>query len=203
MSHPPIPPPFATRIARRNLGWSAARITADPDAFARLQGTQHPELLLFTCCDHRVPVPDLLDLPPGSAFVYRNIANRVPYGDHGVRAALTYAVDHLHVPHVVVCGHDECGGVRAAMSDAPLDYPLDAWLRPVRALYDQVRPELEALDPPERLRRMVELNVRAQCQQLRAILHDHDPAPMVHGWVYTLSDGTLRMLEPNAERVTA
>jgi carbonic anhydrase len=87
---------------------------------------QAPEVMVIGCCDSRVSPEVIFDAGPGELFVVRNVANLVPVyqpdgGAHGVSAALEYAVQVLHVKHIVVLGHAQCGGIRAFIDKiAPL-----------------------------------------------------------------------------------
>jgi carbonic anhydrase len=83
---------------------------------------QSPAVMVIGCCDSRVSPEVIFDAGPGELFVVRNVANLVPVyqpdgGAHGVSAALEYAVRALHVKHVVVLGHAQCGGIRAFIDD--------------------------------------------------------------------------------------
>ena len=150
-----------------------------------------------------------MGLEPGRAFVHRNVANIVVNTDLNAQAVIQYAVDYLGVKHVVVCGHYGCGGVAAAMQSADMGL-LNGWLREVRDVYRLHAKELNAIeDENARYRRLVELNVEEQCNnviktswvQKHYIDHGY---PTVHGWVYDLHDGHLVDLEvPFLERLEA
>jgi carbonic anhydrase len=173
---------------------------------------QSPDALFIGCSDSRV-VPELLtNSSPGSLFVVRNIANVVPVLEHpdaSVGAAIEYAVGHLRVAHVVVCGHTCCGGVMAAMSgiDRLHDLPsLKEWLSgAIQPAIDQVaRTEATgpALDADVRWRRVVEENVVVQLGNLLAFPCVAEAVRAdeleLHGWVYDLHDVALSVYDPTS-----
>ena len=101
--------------------------------------------------------------PPGSVFVHRNIANQVSNTDVNSHSVLQYAVSVLKVKHIVVCGHYDCGGVRAATLNADHGSPLENWLRNIRDTYRIYKDELDSIpDVVERRKRLVEKNVIEQ-----------------------------------------
>ncbi|MFT7518318.1 MAG: carbonic anhydrase [Kiritimatiellia bacterium] len=182
-----------------NAEWVASKTADDPEFFSRMAESQHPDFLFIGCADSRVPANVIMGTEPGNVFVHRNVANLVPNTDTNVMAVIQYAVEHLHVKHVVVCGHYGCGGVAAAMQPADLGL-LNGWLREIRDVYRLHRDELAAIeDQAERYRRLVELNVQEQViavtktsyVQKHYLQHGY---PTVHGWVYDLSDGLLNDL---------
>jgi carbonic anhydrase len=84
------------------------------------------------CSDARVPANEIMGEECGSVFVVRNVANLVISTDFNLMAALQYAVTVLKVPHIIVCGHYDCGGVRASMERKDTSPPLENWLRNIR-----------------------------------------------------------------------
>lgn len=195
------------RVFENNARWVAERTEHDPGFFERLAEQQVPDFLYIGCADSRVPANQIMGLEPGEVFVHRNIANLVVNTDLNGQGAIAYAVEILHVKHVIVCGHYGCGGVSAAMASKDLGL-LNGWLREVRDVYRLHRAELDAIaDPPERYRRLVELNVHEQCNNVikTAAVQKHwlqYGYPIVHGWVYDLHNGLLRDLEvPFEERL--
>ncbi len=191
--------PIYKDVFESNRQW-VKNMTADqPDFFSELAKAQNPDFLFIGCSDSRVPTSTVMGLRPGKVFVHRNIANLVVNTDANGQSAIEYAVTHLSVKHVVVCGHYGCGGVKAAM--IPADFGgLNGWLREVRDVYRHHRVELNAIeDEDARYRRLVELNVYEQCVnvtktacvQKSYLQHGY---PIVHSWVYSLEDGLLRDL---------
>ena len=171
----------------------------DADFFKNLAKEQNPEYLYIGCSDSRVTTEELMGLKPGEVFVHRNIANLVNTLDLNAISAIQYAVEHLKVKHIIVCGHYDCGGIKAAMSPEDLGL-LNPWLRNIRDIYRLHRIELDAItDEKERNNRLVELNVQEQCinviklacVQERYIVDEY---PIVHGWVFDISTGKLKDL---------
>lgn len=187
------------QVFENNRAWVAARRRDDPTFFERLAADQSPDFLYIGCADSRVPANQIMGLEPGDVFVHRNIANLVVNTDINAQSVIAYAIDVLHVKHIVVCGHYGCGGIRAAMQPADLGI-LNGWLREVRDVYRMHEEELDGIgDDEDRHRRLVELNVREQCYNVIKIasLQKHYLAhgfPRVHGWVYDLSQGLLKDL---------
>jgi len=154
------------KVFKNNEAWIKDKLSTDERYFEELGKGQSPELLYIGCSDSRVTAEDLMGLGPGEVFVHRNIANMVISIDLNVMSVVNYAVDHLKVNHVVVCGHYACGGVKAAMQSADLGI-LNPWLRNIRDVYRIHRNELEAItDEDKRYDRLVELNVQEQCVNL-------------------------------------
>ena len=136
-----------------------------------------------------------MGVQPGEVFVHRNIANMVISIDLNVMSVLNYAVRHLKVNHVVVCGHYFCGGVKAAMQPQDMGI-LNPWLRNIRDVYRLHKEELNAIaDENARYNRLVELNVQEQCVNLiktAAIQEAYkDRKLQVHGWVFDIHSGKL------------
>lgn len=188
------------QVFENNRAWVEARRREDPDFFARLAADQKPDFLYIGCADSRVPANQIMGLEPGEVFVHRNVANLVVNTDINAQSVIAYAIEVLHVKHIIVCGHYGCGGVQAAMRPADLGI-LNGWLREVRDVYRLHEEELDAIeDEQTRYRRLVELNVREQCVNVikTASLQKHyitEGFPTVHGWVYDLNQGLLRDLE--------
>ena len=183
------------KIFENNEDWIASKLESDSDYFKNLDKGQKPEILYIGCSDSRVTAEDLMGAEPGEVFVHRNIANMVTSIDLNVMSVLNYAVRHLRVKNVVVCGHYSCGGVKAAMESADLGI-LNPWLRNIRDVYRMHKDELNALkDEKKKYDRLVELNVKEQCINLiktAAIQQAHKEYDLqVHGWVFDISTGKL------------
>jgi carbonic anhydrase len=119
------------RLLENNAAWAAQMVARDPHFFERLRGQQSPEYLWIGCSDSRVPANEIVGLAPGELFVHRNVANVVFHNDLNCVSVLQYAVDVLHVKHVIVTGHYGCGGVRAVFDETPLGTIVvrEAWAR--------------------------------------------------------------------------
>jgi carbonic anhydrase len=187
------------KLIENNQEWSAGKISEDKDFFNRLKDIQHPDFLWIGCSDSRVPADQITGTQPGEIFVHRNIANMVVHTDLNLLSVLEYAVVHLKVKEVIVCGHYGCGGVKAAMGRH--DYGLiNKWLRNIKDVYRYNKNYLDAIrDENARANKLVELNVIEQVYNVceTTIIQrawKNDNAPNVHGWVYGLDDGKLHKL---------
>lgn len=178
-----------------NRQFVAEQLAADPRCFEHLAEGQHPDFLWIGCSDSRVSPNLITGTGPGEMFVHRNIANLVVQTDMNLLSVLQYAVEVLQVDHVIVCGHHGCGGVRAAMGTHSHGL-LDNWLRAVKDTEQHHAAELEGLDETARLRRLVELNVIEQVDNLGKT-HIVQQAwrqrarPYIHGWVFDVATGCI------------
>ena len=151
------------QIFANNRKWIATKLSIDGEYFKKLAEGQNPRILYIGCSDSRVTAEELMGVQPGEIFVHRNIANMVPANDLNSLSVVSYAVTHLKVDHIVVCGHYNCGGIKAAMVQQDFGI-LNPWLRAIRDVYRTHQEELEAIDNQEqKYRRFVELNVQEQC----------------------------------------
>jgi carbonic anhydrase len=185
-----------SEIFEHNKKWVAERTAADPGFFEKLATDQEPEFLYIGCSDSRVPANEIMGLEPGDVFVHRNVGNLVNNSDLNAQAVIDFAVSHLHVKHIIVCGHYNCGAVKAAMVPRDLGI-LNPWLRNIRDVYRMHYDELQAISgEKDRYNRLVELNVKEQCYNVIKIATiqksylDHK-YPVVHGWVFDLHRGYL------------
>jgi carbonic anhydrase len=178
-----------------NEHWIKEKLASDPAYFEHLAKGQSPEFLYIGCSDSRVTAEDLMGIKPGEAFIHRNIANLVNNVDLNVMSVLNYAVKHLKVNHIVVCGHYACGGVKAAMTPTDMGI-LNPWLRNIRDVYRLHKDELNSIsDEEKRYDRLVELNVQEQCVNLikTAAVQQayYERGLQVHGWVFDIHTGRL------------
>lgn len=183
------------KIFKNNEQWVAEKIGKDPDYFNNLSKGQSPEVLYIGCADSRVTAEDLMGVQPGEVFVHRNVANMVISIDLNVMSVINYAVRHLKVKHIVVCGHYECGGVKASLQAADLGI-LNPWLRNIRDVYRIHQAELDIIENTQaRFDRLVELNVQEQCINViktAAVQQAYkDWGLSVHGWVFNVRNGKL------------
>ena len=183
------------QIFRNNNEWIARKLKSDVDYFKKLALGQSPEILYIGCSDSRVCVEELMGVKPGEVFVHRNIANIVPNTDLSSMSVVNYAVSHLKVKHIVVCGHYYCGGVKAAMQPADLGI-LNPWLQNIRDVYRLHKQILDLIDDEQlKYKRLVELNVQEQCVN---VIKTSDVQKSyiegniaVHGWVFDIHSGKL------------
>lgn len=186
------------RLLEYNERWVGDRVQERLDYFDRLKDDQNPEYVWIGCSDSRVPAEVVTGCQPGDLFVHRNVANEVVHTDLNLLTVLHYALDHLRVKHIIVCGHYGCGGVKAAMSRRNLGL-INKWLRNVKDVYERHAAELDALSDEPRFRRLVELNVIQQVADLAktSIVQRHwtqGERPWLHGWVYDIHTGRLKTL---------
>jgi carbonic anhydrase len=185
-------------LLKENKNWAAKKVSDDPEYFNRLAHLQTPEFLWIGCSDSRVPANEITGTEPGEIFVHRNVANLVINTDVNLLSVLDYAVNHLKVRHVIVCGHYGCGGIKAATTNTDFKPVLNMWLRNIKDVYRIHREELDAIENvDQKTDRLVELNVQEQVFNLaktsiiqRAWKQEQRPA--LHGWVYGLKDGLIK-----------
>lgn len=183
------------KIFKNNERWVAEKLSHDPAYFTKLSQGQSPEILYIGCADSRVTAEDLMGVQPGEVFIHRNVANMVISVDLNVMSVINYAVRHLKVKHIVVCGHYECGGVKASLQPKDLGI-LNPWLRNIRDVYRLHNDELNAIqDEHKRFDRLVELNVQEQCINIiktAAVQEAYNERGItVNGWVFDIRTGKL------------
>jgi carbonic anhydrase len=186
------------KLLLENKAWAAEKKSDDPEYFERLAKLQTPEFLWIGCSDSRVPANEITGTQPGEIFVHRNVANLVVNTDVNLLAVLDFAVTHLKVKHVIVCGHYGCGGIKAAATKTDYRPVLNMWLRNIKDVMRLHREELEKIENEElRADRLVELNVQEQVNNLAktTIIQrcwKKEKRPDLHGWVYGLKDGIIK-----------
>lgn len=186
------------KLLQNNKTWAKETVDQDADFFNRLANTQTPEFLWIGCSDSRVPANEVTGTRPGEIFVHRNVANLVVNTDVNLLSVLSYAVDHLKVKHVIVCGHYGCGGVKASMTKTDFKPVLNMWLRNIKDVQRFHREELNAIkDENAKVDRLVELNVQEQVINLAktSVIQRawaNEQRPHIHGWVYGLGDGIIK-----------
>lgn len=193
-------PDFYSKIIENNKKWVSDNLARDPDFFNRLKDTQSPPLLWIGCADSRVPANEIIGAKPGEVFVHRNIANMVIHTDMNMLSVLDYSVNVLKVKHVIVCGHYGCGGVKAAMGNAPVGI-IDNWIRHIKDSYRYRKSEIESIkDEKEKFNRFVEWNTKQQVLNLAVTsivqqAWSKGQSLSIHGWVYGLDTGLIKDLE--------
>lgn len=201
-------------IFENNKRWVAESVEKDPDYFNRMATGQSPQILWIGCSDSRVPANRIMGLDAGDVFVARNVANQVIGTDVSMMSVLQYAVNVLKVPHIVICGHYDCGGVKASMENVDHVPPLENWLRHIRDTYRLHAAELDRIkDLGQRTRRLVEINTVEQClevfktgvvQRKRVETYTDPDAPYtqprIHAVVFDPADGSLRELDIDWKR---
>ena len=180
----------------RNREWATKVEAARPGFFTGLRNQQKPRYMWLGCADSRVPANELVDLLPGELFVHRNVANLLVHSDLNALSVVQYAVEVLGVQHIIVVGHSNCGGIRAALTNQRAGL-VDNWLRHVQDVRDLQQEFLNGLDESLRVDALVELNVLEQARNVcrTTVVTDawqRGQSVVVHGWVYGLDDGLLQ-----------
>ena len=180
----------------RNREWATKVESARPGFFTSLLAQQKPRYMWLGCADSRVPANELVDLLPGELFVHRNVANLLVHSDLNALSVIQYAVDVLGVQHIIVVGHSNCGGIRAALTN-PRAGLVDNWLRHVQDVRDLQEEFLNGLHESLRVDALVELNVLEQARNVcrTTVVTDawqRGQSVVVHGWVYGLDNGLLQ-----------
>lgn len=185
------------KLLLENKAWSEEISRTDPGYFKRLAVEQKPDFLWIGCADSRVPAETVVNAKPGEIFVHRNIANQIITTDFNSLSVLQYAVEVLHVKHIIVCGHYGCGGVKAALQPQSSKLVIaNKWLLHIKDVYRLHQDELESMDRSKMLNRLIELNIIEQVYRLAhtSIIQSawkHGHKPTLHGWVYGLENGLI------------
>ncbi|HEX4944840.1 MAG TPA: carbonate dehydratase [Usitatibacteraceae bacterium] len=188
-----------SRLFENNKSWSERIRKHDPEFFRELSRQQSPAYLWIGCADSRVPANEIVGLLPGELFVHRNVANLVVHTDLNCLSVIQFAVDHLKVRHVIVCGHYGCSGVRAALGRDRLGL-VENWLRHVQDVRNKHADVISALaGAAAQADRLCELNVIEQVVNVceTSIVRDaweRGQDVSLHGWIYGIADGLLRDL---------
>lgn len=193
------------RIFEANKEWVENQKAEDPLFFEKLSMDQTPEYLYIGCSDSRVHANEIMGVQPGQVFVHRNIGNLVVNTDLNVLSVINFAVEVLHVKYIIVCGHYDCGAVKAAMKPKDLGI-LNPWLRNIRDVYRLHEKELDNILSLEDMnKRLVEMNVYEQClnvlktAEVQKAYHETG-YPIVAGWIFDLKNGLLKDLEIDYKR---
>ncbi len=186
------------KIIENNKEWIKTKLGEDADFFNKLGAGQNPNILYIGCSDSRVTAEEMMGAGPGEMFVHRNIANMVISNDLSAMGVINYAVSHLKVDHIIVCGHYGCGGIKAAMESQDLGI-LNPWLRNIRDVYRLHKNTLNAIeDEQERYKKLVELNVQEQCintiKTADVQRANRERGLRVYGWVFDVKTGVLKDL---------
>lgn len=180
-----------------NKAWAKSRLDLDAEYFQKMARDQKPMYLWIGCADSRVPPSEITNTDPGEMFVHRNIANLVIHTDTNLMSVLQYAVEVLKIPHIIVCGHYNCGGVRAALTHNSYGL-IDNWVRNIKDTLFTHRTEINSIGSEmDQVNRLVELSVMRQVQNVAhtAIVQKswkETQYPYIHGWVYDLNNGMLK-----------
>ena len=193
------------KIFENNKNWADSKLKENPNYFKNLSKGQKPKILYIGCSDSRVSSQDILGAKPGEVFTHRNIANMVPNTDLNVMTVINYAVSHLKVNRIIICGHYNCSGVKAAMKSEDMGL-LNPWLRNIRDVYRLHKEELDLIENDQKkYNRLVELNVEEQCvnvlktSDVQKAYNDRNLT--VHGWVFDIHKGQLIDLKIDFDKI--
>ena len=193
-------------LLKKNEEWAAKINEEDPTFFPRLANQQSPEYLWIGCSDSRVPANQLLGLMPGDLFVHRNIGNLVIHTDLNCMSVIKYAVDVLKVKHIIITGHYDCGGIKAAMKKQSFEL-IDGWLRNIKDIYVRYSDHFtEDMSETQRLDYLTELNVIEQAKNVCHTTCVQDAWAngqdlTIHGLIYSVIDGRLKDLKINFDNL--
>jgi carbonic anhydrase len=185
------------KLLLNNKAWASERLKVDVHYFDDLSKGQSPLFLWIGCADSRVPAEEITHAAPGEIFVHRNVANMVVHTDMNLLSVLQYAVEVLKIKHIIICGHYNCGGVKAAMTNKDFGL-INKWLRNIKEVYEKHYDELHAIENEQsRFNAMVELNVKEQIQNLAktSIVQKawkNSQLPHLHGWVFDIHKGEIK-----------
>jgi carbonic anhydrase len=185
------------KLLLSNKAWASERLEVDANYFDDLSKDQNPLFLWIGCADSRVPAEEITHADPGEIFVHRNVANMVVHTDMNLLSVLQYAVEVLKIRHIIVCGHYNCGGVKAAMTNKDFGL-INKWLRNIKEVYEKHFDELQAIENEQsRFNALVELNVMEQIQNLAktSIVQKawkNSQLPHLHGWVFDIHKGEIK-----------
>lgn len=189
------------KVLLENKAWAKSKLERDASYFSNMARDQNPTFLWIGCADSRVPPSEITNTNPGEMFVHRNIANLAVHTDSNLLSVMQYAVEALKIPHIVVCGHYNCGGVKAALSNQSLGL-IDNWIRNIKDVAHMNSLELSEIDSEtDRVNRLVELNVLQQAQNIahssiiQKAWRERGEYPIIHAWVYDLNNGQLKTLK--------
>ena len=194
-------------MLKRNAKWAREKLESNPEYFNEMALGQQPTVLWIGCADSRVPANEITGSHAGDMFVHRNIANMVIHTDFNMLSVLEYAVHHLKVKHIIICGHYGCGGVAAAMSNDDFGI-INKWVRYIKDVYRIHKSELSELPNDQaKMDRLVELNVLEQVRALsetsivqKAWEERNREDLCIHGWVYEMKTGLLSDLGVSISR---
>jgi len=181
-----------------NYKFRESEFTPNIDYYRELASSQHPTVLWIGCSDSRLQTGHITQARAGELFIQRNIGNIVPIHDWNFATVLEYAVVHLKVEDVVICGHSNCGAIRALDKESTDSY-IPLWLNNAREAKERIdkkiSPPSTVLEKDERYRLIEQENVRLQIEHLytypllkKAVV---EKKVQVHGLYYNLENGEL------------
>jgi carbonic anhydrase len=194
-----------TTLLEGNKRFVADTFSKEKARYADLAKAQKPTVLWIGCSDSRVPVNTITQSGAGEVFVHRNVGNIVATNDWNLSAVLEFSINHLRIPDIVICGHYGCGGIEAMEEDSPEDKYIPVWLINAYKAKERVEDKIGALHidlPPEKRKELiVEENVRLQLEHLQEYPFIRkamrEKQVNIHGWVYDMNSGEIKVLQRN------
>ncbi|VEI66504.1 Carbonic anhydrase 2 [Serratia quinivorans] len=185
----------------KNRSWATQQQSRDPNFFPQLAQAQKPHILWIGCSDSRVPAETIVRAQPGELFVHRNIANVVEEQDDNLMSVVQYAVEHLEVGAIVICGHYGCGGIQAALSSRNTPSK-DSLTRRLNSLRAKLEPHLPAetdthdddLNKAAHANVQLQLNTLSKTQLIQRAWR-HNAGLTLVGCIYDMHTGFLNVLE--------
>ena len=183
----------------RNIEWATEIKERDSEHFTRLSQLKSPKYLWIGCSDSRIVPNQIINTQPGELFVHRNIANVVLEADINCLSVIQYAVEVLNVKHIILCGHYDCGGVKAVLDNN--DYGiLEKWLSQIKDVFRFNSEKFQGLNHENKIDLLCEMNVKEQVKNIceTAIVRkawEEGKELTVHGWIYSIKNGLLKNLD--------
>ncbi|KAI8914520.1 carbonic anhydrase [Gorgonomyces haynaldii] len=182
-------------VLAANREWCSRTKVTQPELFDTIDKGQSPNILWIGCSDSRVAPNVVTNLGLGDLFVHRNIGNTILPTDFNSLCVMQYAVEHLKVKHIIVCGHYKCGAVQASMGDKHLGL-LDQWLAQAKNIYRDHLPVLQDMSEEAAFDKMCELNCLVNFYNVchSTIVQqafERGQELSIHAWCFRLSDGKL------------
>ncbi len=183
----------------RNIEWATEIKERDSEHFTRLSQLKSPKYLWIGCSDSRIVPNQIINTQPGELFVHRNIANVVLEVDINCLSVIQYAVEVLNVKHIILCGHYDCGGVKAVLENN--DYGiLEKWLSQIKDVFRFNSKKFQGLNHENKIDLLCEMNVKEQVKNIceTAIVRkawEEGKELTVHGWIYSIKNGLLKNLD--------
>lgn len=182
-----------------NIEWATEIKERDSEHFTRLSQLKSPKYLWIGCSDSRIVPNQIINTQPGELFVHRNIANVVLEADINCLSVIQYAVEVLNVKHIILCGHYDCGGVKAVLENN--DYGiLEKWLSQIKDVFRFNSKKFQGLNHENKIDLLCEMNVKEQVKNIceTAIVRkawEEGKELTVHGWIYSIKNGLLKNLD--------
>ncbi|MFL2808963.1 MAG: carbonic anhydrase [bacterium] len=186
-------------LLKSNKEWVTEIKERDPEYFTRLAQQKAPKYLWIGCSDNRIVPNQIINTQPGEVFVHRNIANVVLEADINCLSVIQYAVEVLNVKHIILCGHYDCGGVKAVLENN--DYGiLEKWLSQIKDVFRFNSKKFQGLNHENKIDLLCEMNVKEQVKNIceTAIVRkawEEGKELTVHGWIYSIKNGLLKNLD--------